>query len=91
MREVGAFEAKNKLGTLLDWVEAGEEVLITRRGKPVARLVSAESVFDREKARQAADRVRARAAVEGLRRNAVKLEGGFNWEEWKAYRDEGRK
>ncbi len=91
MREVGAFEAKNKLGTLLDWVEAGEEVLITRRGKPVARLVSVEPVFDREKARQAADRVRARAAVEGLRRNAVKLEGGFNWEEWKAYRDEGRK
>ena len=33
MYEVGAFEAKNKLGTLLDWVEAGEEVLITRRGK----------------------------------------------------------
>lgn len=91
MREVGAFEAKNKLGTLLDWVEAGEEVLITRRGKPVARLVSAEPVFDREKARAAADRIRARAAVEGLRRNAVKLEGGFNWEEWKAYRDEGRK
>lgn len=91
MREVGAFEAKNKLGTLLDWVEAGEEVLITRRGKPVARLISAEPGFDPVKARQAADRIRARAAVEGLRRNAVKLEGGFNWEEWKAYRDEGRK
>ena len=37
--EIGAFEAKNKLGTLLDWVEAGDEVLITRRGRPVARLV----------------------------------------------------
>ena len=35
MREIGAFEAKNKLGTLLDWVENGEEVLITRRGKAV--------------------------------------------------------
>ena len=34
--EIGAFEAKNKLGTLLDWVEAGDEVLITRRGRPVA-------------------------------------------------------
>jgi prevent-host-death family protein len=30
MREVGAFEAKNKLSTLLDWVESGEEVIITR-------------------------------------------------------------
>ena len=55
MYEVGAFEAKNKLGTLLDWVEAGEEVLITRRGKVVARLVPAEPSFDRAKARRAAD------------------------------------
>ena len=55
MHEVGAFEAKNKLGTLLDWVERGEEVLITRRGKAVARLVPAEPGFDRTKARRAAD------------------------------------
>jgi prevent-host-death family protein len=33
MREIGAFEAKNKLGHLLDLVEQGEEVTITRRGK----------------------------------------------------------
>ena len=55
MHEIGAFEAKNKLGTLLDWVERGEEVLITRRGKAVARLVPAEPGFDRAKARRAAD------------------------------------
>ena len=54
MHEIGAFEAKNKLGTLLDWVEAGEAVLITRRGKAVARLVPAEPGFDRAKARRAA-------------------------------------
>jgi prevent-host-death family protein len=53
MREIGAFEAKNKLGTLLDWVEKGEEVLITRRGKPIARLVPAGAAFDRVKARRA--------------------------------------
>ncbi len=53
MREVGAFEAKNKLGQLLDWVERGEEIIITRRGKAVARLMSAEPGFDREKARRA--------------------------------------
>lgn len=57
MRQIGAFEAKNRLGALLDEVERGEEILITRRGKPVARLVPAESGFDRE---------RARAAAEGL-------------------------
>ena len=61
MREIGAFEAKNKLGTLLDWVESGEEVLITRRGKAVARLVSAEPGFDQAKARQAAANIRARS------------------------------
>lgn len=54
MREVDAFEAKNKLGALLDWVERGEEVLITRRGKAVARLVPATPGFDRERARRAA-------------------------------------
>lgn len=53
MREVGAFEAKNKLSTLLDLVASGEEVVITRRGKPVARLVPAEVGFDRSKARRA--------------------------------------
>ena len=54
MREVGAFEAKNKLGTLLDWVAEGEEVLITRHGKAAARLVPATPGFDRAKAAQAA-------------------------------------
>lgn len=54
MKEIGAFDAKNKLGTLLDWVARGEEVLITRRGKPVARLVPAGVGFDRAKARLAA-------------------------------------
>lgn len=53
MREIGAFEAKNKLGTLLDWVERGEEVLITRRGKAVARLLPADPGIDRAKARRA--------------------------------------
>lgn len=64
MREVGAFEAKNKFGTLLDWVENGEEIVITRRGKAVARMVPSASGFDREKATQAvADIIARRAGV----------------------------
>ena len=58
MKEIGAFEAKNRLGTLLDWVEHGEEILITRRGKAIAKLVPAKSGIDREKARAAARRIR---------------------------------
>ena len=53
MGEVGAFEAKNRLGALLDRVEHGEEIVITRRGKPVAKLVPAVPGFDRGKARRA--------------------------------------
>lgn len=60
MREIGAFEAKNTLGALLDLVEHGEEVVITRRGKPVARLVSEPRVIDREKARRAVANIVAR-------------------------------
>ena len=62
MREIGAFEAKNRLGTLLDWVENGEEVLITRRGKAVARLVPLNSGIDRTASRQAAASILARSA-----------------------------
>ena len=37
--QVGSFEAKTKLSALLDRVERGEEVTITRHGGPIARLV----------------------------------------------------
>jgi prevent-host-death family protein len=58
MREVGAFEAKSRLGQLLDWVEAGEEVVITRRGKVVARLVPPGMALDHERSRRAVQRIR---------------------------------
>jgi antitoxin (DNA-binding transcriptional repressor) of toxin-antitoxin stability system len=37
----------------LDRVEHGEEIVITRRGKSVAKLMPPGSSFDREKARRA--------------------------------------
>jgi prevent-host-death family protein len=83
MREIGAFEAKNKLGQLLDLVEQGEEITITRHGKEVARLVPARPMRSRDQARAALQRMRARAEQRKL--------GRFNWNEWKAYRDEGRR
>jgi antitoxin (DNA-binding transcriptional repressor) of toxin-antitoxin stability system len=54
LRAIGAFEAKNTLGSLLDLVEQGEEVVITRRGRPVARLVRETLAVDRTAAKQAA-------------------------------------
>lgn len=81
--EVGAFEAKNKLGQLLDLVEQGEAVTITRHGKEVARLVPAKPGPNRDEAHAAIRRMRERA-------ESLKL-GRFDWQEWKAFRDEGRR
>ena len=39
MTSVGAFEAKTRWSELLDRVARGEEITITRRGAPAARLV----------------------------------------------------
>ncbi len=72
MREIGAFEAKNKLGQLLDWVEAGEEVAITRRGRIVARLVPPRPAIDPERARNAAAAIRAMSKGVRLRRLKIK-------------------
>jgi prevent-host-death family protein len=39
MKQVAVYEAKTRLSELLADVEQGEQVVITRRGRPVARLV----------------------------------------------------
>ena len=41
MIEIGAFDAKTHLSALLDKVAREEEILVTKRGRPVARLVPA--------------------------------------------------
>jgi prevent-host-death family protein len=43
MKEVGVKEARQHLPGLLDRVEAGEEVVITRHGRAVAKLTSART------------------------------------------------
>jgi prevent-host-death family protein len=41
MKELTAVEAKVKFGAVLDAVERGEEIVVTRNGKVVARIVPA--------------------------------------------------
>ncbi|HEV2207100.1 MAG TPA: type II toxin-antitoxin system prevent-host-death family antitoxin [Candidatus Acidoferrales bacterium] len=82
MTEVGAFEAKNMLSALLDRVERGEEIVITRHGKPVARLVPNSGGMDRSQAQAALSRIRSRAA--GL------AAGPFDWGAVRNDRDAGR-
>jgi prevent-host-death family protein len=81
MDEIDAFEAKNKLSALLYKVERGEEVVITRRGHPVARLVPVRPQPDPERSWAAMQRLRERARSRG---------GPFDWAEWKRDRDQGR-
>lgn len=83
MADIGAFEAKTHFSQLLDRVEKGEEISISRRGRVVARLVPAAPRHDPGTIKEAIARIRARA-------RDMKL-GPFDWEEWKQYRDEGRR
>lgn len=82
MQEIGALEAKKTLGTLLDRVEKGEEIVITRHGRPVARLVPHNNRHDEQQAGEALERIRSRA-------KALKL-GRLDWEMRKKQRDAGR-
>jgi prevent-host-death family protein len=50
MESVGAFEAETHLMELLDRVERGESVTITRHGKPVAQLVPTPPAQKRNRA-----------------------------------------
>lgn len=92
MITVGAFEAKTKFSELLDRVERGEEVVVTRHGKTVARIIP-EVLRDAEaerKAREAkaAEVLAAIACVrERLRANGV----NFSFEDIVSARDEGRR
>lgn len=82
MTTIGAFDAKNMLSALLDRVERGEEIVITRHGKPVARLVPNEGGADRSQARAAIDRIRSRTRAVAMR--------SFDWSVLKNDRDSGR-
>ena len=39
MKSVGSFEAKTRLAEILEEVSAGETYVVTKRGRPVARIV----------------------------------------------------
>ena len=67
MITVGSFEAKTKLAELLDKVEAGESVTITRRGKEVARLVAVKS---------ADEQARLQALIDEIKRTRVGKDRG---------------
>ncbi len=79
MKTVGAFEAKTHFARLLERVAKGEQIVITRHGTPVARLVP----FAKP------DGARTRRAISRLKtsRKGCRLDG-LSWQE---LRDAGRR
>ena len=79
MREIQASEAKTHLPQLLDDVERGETLIITRHGRAIARLVPEVDRWQEE----------IDSAIEGImalrRRN-----GKITFEELRSAREEGR-
>jgi prevent-host-death family protein len=79
MRSIGAFEAKTHFSALLEQVEDGEEIVITKHGKAVAKLSPMGAV-----------KVSRKEAVERIEKFQAehKLILGTDW---KSLRDEGRR
>ena len=89
MQTIPVHQAKDRFSALLQAVEAGEEVVITRHGKKIARIVreseSQPSDTERERLRQEAlERLRAFQA-------RVKPDPNYQAGDWKSYRDEARR
>ena len=76
---IGAFEAKTHFSALLDRVEHGESITITKHGREVARLAPIKA-HDPEKAKRAVERL--------LELQKKTRPSGLSWKEM---RDEGRK
>lgn len=79
MQTVDVFEARTCFSALLDQVEKGEQVIITKYGHPVAKLVPTVSI----------NRKRVRESIQRLKRfnQSNKLSGL----DWKKLRDERRR
>lgn len=87
MATVPAFEAKTRFGELLDRVLEGEEIVITRHEKPVARLIA-------EGGKNLTDIRRAAEGLEALQKEIAESAKGkkpISWKDFKSAVEEGRK
>ena len=75
---VGAYEAKTRLAELLEKVESGQEITITRHGAPVAKLVPVKpksTVEERKAAIKAIRELRKGVSLGGLKIKDLVSEG----------------
>lgn len=83
-KHIGIFEAKTHLSALVDEAANGAEIVITRHGKPVARLTQCTSLPDEDIV------ARRRQALLEIREMARKRGQKISIEEIKSWIDEGR-
>jgi len=79
MQTIQASEAKTKFLSILDEVERGESMIITRHGKPIAHITPVAQI----------DRQRVERAIENMRVLRKRI-GKLSLEEILSARDEGR-
>jgi len=75
---VGAYEAKTHLSELLEKVEGGEEIIITKHGAPVAKLVPVKKEATVEQRAAAISRIRKLSSglsLAGLKLKDLIVEG----------------
>ena len=88
MQTIPVHQAKDRFSALLQAVEEGEEIVITRHGRKIARIVREAEAAPSDAER---DRIR-REAIERLRAYQANVKDpieGFS--DWKSLRDAGRK
>jgi prevent-host-death family protein len=73
---VGAYEAKTHLSKLLEKVEAGAEITITKHGAPVAKLVPVKKEVSAEQRVAAIERIQKLAT--GLSLGGLKVKDLIN-------------
>lgn len=88
---IGLFEAKTHLSELVARAEQGEEVIITRHNKPVAKLVPITSSAGEVPAELIERRRRIAAELQEIGRSIEANGGPVTVEEILAWRDEGRR
>jgi prevent-host-death family protein len=88
MQTIPVHQAKDRFSALLQAVEEGEEIVITRHGKKIARIVR-----ETEQGPDAAQQERARQqALEELRAFQAQVNPPVaGYSDWKSLRDAGRK
>ena len=72
MTAIGIYEAKSRLSKLVEQVEAGQEVVLTRRGKPVAKIVPAKAAAEIDNSAAVDEIIAFSKTLKGVRRFDVR-------------------